>query len=93
MLLNVGSFETWFNPQGKIRFSLTTRCHLTNTPPAPRLKGNYVHDNGDAGIALMEIFNATVSDNIFRNNQFGIRLSVGCADNVFSNNLISDSHK
>ena len=57
------------------------------------MKGNYVHGNGDAGMALMETFNADVTNNIFEENKYGIRLSVGCADNVFSNNLIRDSTK
>ena len=54
---------------------------------------NYVHDNGDAGMTMMESFNADVSDNIFENNKYGIRLSVGCGRNVFSNNVISGSTK
>ena len=41
----------------------------------------------------MEIVNAEVSGNTFEDNKYGIRLSVGCADNVFSNNFISDSEK
>ena len=52
-----------------------------------------MHDNGDAGMALMEIFDSVISDNVFENNKYGIRMSVGCADNVFENNLISDSEK
>ncbi|CAM9370073.1 unnamed protein product [Laminaria digitata] len=55
------------------------------------ISGNYVHDNGDAGMAMMESFNADVSDNVFENNKYGFRMSVGCADNVFSNNVISGS--
>ena len=55
------------------------------------VSGNYVHDNGDAGMALMESFNADVSDNTFEKNKYGVRMSVGCADNVFSNNLITGS--
>ena len=55
--------------------------------------GNYVHDNGDAGMAMMESFDAEVSGNTFEGNKYGIRLSVGCADNVFSDNEISDSTK
>ena len=55
--------------------------------------GNYVHDNGDAGLAMLESFNADVSDNIFENNFFGVRFSVGCAYNVFSKNVISGSIK
>ena len=54
---------------------------------------NYVHDNGDAGMALMESFNADVSNNVFDDNKYGVRLSVGCADNVFSNNDITGSSK
>ena len=53
--------------------------------------GNYVHDNGDAGLAMMESFNADVSENTFEKNKYGFRMSVGCADNVFSDNLIVDS--
>ena len=55
------------------------------------ISGNYVHENGDAGMALMESFNADVSDNTFEKNKYGARMSVGCADNVFSNNLITGS--
>eukprot|EP00904_Undaria_pinnatifida_P005807 jgi/Undpi1/2356/HiC_scaffold_13.g05739.m1 len=57
------------------------------------VKGNYVHDNGDAGLAMLESFNADVSDNTFENNKYGIRFSVACGDNVFSNNIISGSSK
>lgn len=41
----------------------------------------------------MESFEADVSDNTFEKNKHGIRLSVGCADNIFSNNVIADSTK
>ncbi|CAN0405115.1 unnamed protein product, partial [Hapterophycus canaliculatus] len=55
------------------------------------VKGNYVHDNGDAGLAMLESFNASVSQNTFEGNKYGIRFSVACADNVFSNNDIVDN--
>ena len=55
--------------------------------------GNYVHDNGDAGMALMEIVNAEVSDNVFEDNKYGVRLSVGSANNVFADNNITGSTK
>lgn len=42
-------------------------------------------------MALMESFNADVSDNIFADNKYGVRLSVGCVDNVFKNNVFSGS--
>ena len=41
----------------------------------------------------METFDTKVSNNVFEDNKYGIRLSVGCADNVFSNNVITDSSK
>lgn len=56
-------------------------------------QGNYVHDNGDAGMALMEVFDAVVSDNIIESNKYGVRLSVGSADNIVFDNLINDSAK
>lgn len=40
-------------------------------------------------MALIESFNADVSDNTFEENKYVIRMSVGCADNVLSNNLIT----
>ena len=42
---------------------------------------------------MMESFNADVSDNVFENNKYGIRFSVGCGDNEFTNNIISGSSK
>lgn len=43
--------------------------------------GGYVHDEGDA---MMESFNADVSDNIFENNKYGTRFSIECRGNAFS---------
>ena len=42
-------------------------------------------------MALLEWFNANVSGNTFEGNKNGIRLSVGCAYNVFSHNVINGS--
>ncbi|CAM9995604.1 unnamed protein product, partial [Laminaria digitata] len=53
--------------------------------------GNYVYNNGDAGMALLESFNNDVSNNIFENNKYGVRFCVGCAGNVFEHNVISGS--
>jgi len=55
--------------------------------------GNYVHDNGDAGMAFLESFNASVSNNTFENNNYGIRFSVGSADNIFTDNVMLNSSK
>ena len=60
---------------------------------ALRSVGNYVHDNGDAGLAMMESFNADVSDNVFENNKYGVRFSVGCGRNFFCKNVIAGSAK
>ncbi|CAM9348065.1 unnamed protein product, partial [Laminaria digitata] len=57
------------------------------------VRGNYAHDNGDAGIAMMEVFDSEISDNVFEDNKYGMRMSVGCANNVFENNLFSNSEK
>ena len=54
-------------------------------------KDNNIHDNDDAGIAVLESFDADVSGNTIKNNKFGIRLSVGAAGNVMSKNTISGS--
>ena len=71
---------------------LSNAHYSTRVVLAPHID-NYVHDNGDAGIALMESFNADVSNNIIEDNKYGVRLSVGCADNVFSKNDITGSSK
>lgn len=64
------------------------------TPPyfdfAPR---NCVHDHGDTGLAMMELFNADVSNNVFEHNKYGVRISVWCDHKVFSKNVISVSAK
>lgn len=53
---------------------------------------NYVHDNADAGIALMESFGADIHDNVIENCQYGIRLSVGSANNnIYDNSFDSCS--
>ncbi|CAM9942410.1 unnamed protein product [Ascophyllum nodosum] len=57
------------------------------------VKGNYVHDNGDAGMAFLESFNATVSNNTFENNKYGVRFSVGSADSYFTDNAILNNTK
>lgn len=41
----------------------------------------------------MEVFNAKVTKNTIEDNKYGVRLSVGCADNVFSSNVITGSTK
>ena len=53
---------------------------------------NYVHDMQDAGMALLESFDALIYDNLFENVKYGIRLSLGSARNqVYSNTFDSCS--
>lgn len=61
---------------------------VTNTT----VKNNNVHDqpNG-AGIAIFDTAGAVVSGNTLTGNKYGIRLSVGAANNTFSSNTITDS--
>lgn len=54
---------------------------------------NYIHDNGDAGIALLEVFDVEVSYNMVKKNRYGMRLSVGCCDNFIYNNEFIDNSK
>lgn len=44
-------------------------------------------------MALLESSYAEVSDNVFEDNKYGVRVSVGCADNVFTNNHFEDIAK
>lgn len=46
--------------------------------------GNHVHNNGDAGLAVLEAFYMDVNNNVFKNNKFGIRFSVGSGYNWVS---------
>ncbi|CAN0397213.1 unnamed protein product, partial [Hapterophycus canaliculatus] len=53
---------------------------------------NYVHDNADAGLALMESFGADIHDNIIENCKYGIRLSLGSAyNNIYDNSFDGSS--
>lgn len=52
---------------------------------------NYVHDNGDAGIALLESFGAEIYDNTIENCKYGIRLSLGSANNDIHDNTFDAS--
>lgn len=79
-----------------MRFSVTQASYFSTLLPrtsGARWPGNRVYNNSDAGIALMESFRANVSHNVFEDNKYGVRLSVGCADNLFYRNTMSNSTK
>ncbi len=63
---------------------------VTNTV----IENNYVHDepNG-AGIAIFDTSNDTISGNTVADTEYGIRLSVGSADNTLAGNTITNSSK
>lgn len=48
------------------------------------VRGNHVHDNGDAGLAFLESFYGEVTGNVFKNNKYGVRFSVGSSYNWVS---------
>lgn len=66
---------------------------LSLIPTTSIASDNYVHDNGDAGIALLEVFDAEISHNNIKDNYYGMRLSVGCGDNFIYDNEFHDSKK
>eukprot|EP00904_Undaria_pinnatifida_P008377 jgi/Undpi1/466/HiC_scaffold_1.g00462.m1 len=52
------------------------------------VKNNHCLNNGDAGMAMLESSNASISGNVFEHNKYGVRMSVGCSGNMVSNNTI-----
>lgn len=54
---------------------------------------NHCYDNGDAGMAMLESSNADISGNVFEGNKYGIRMSVGCTENLVTNNTFSNTSK
>lgn len=57
------------------------------------LSDNHCFNNGDAGMAMLESSNASISDNHFDHNKYGVRMSVGCSGNMVTNNTISNTTK
>eukprot|EP00752_Nemacystus_decipiens_P012441 g11022.t1 len=57
------------------------------------VKNNYCYNNGDAGVAMLESSNADISGNVFENNKYGIRMSVGCTENMVYNNSFYNTSK
>lgn len=54
---------------------------------------NHCYNNGDAGMAMLESSHADISGNVFEGNKYGIRMSVGCTENVVHNNIFSNTSK
>ncbi|CAM9705670.1 unnamed protein product, partial [Choristocarpus tenellus] len=73
--------------------SINAGLFLHRSSDGAIVKGNYVHDNGDAGMAMLESFDNLITENVFENNRYGIRLSVGCGRNTITNNIFTNSSK
>ena len=54
---------------------------------------NVVHDMQDAGMAIMESFDADIHDNTFTNVKYGIRISLGGGDNNVYDNVFDQCSK
>ncbi|CAM9939118.1 unnamed protein product [Scytosiphon promiscuus] len=55
------------------------------------ITGNVVYGSADAAVALVETSRVLVSGNVFGDNKWGARLTVGASDNVFVDNIFSAS--
>lgn len=51
------------------------------------MTGNYVHDVADAGLAILESFDAEIYDNTFENVKYGVRISLGGGNNDVHDNV------
>ncbi len=54
-------------------------------------EGNLAEGNANAGFAIMDSHGNVVRDNVARGNLYGIRFSVGAADNLIEGNTIADN--
>ncbi|CAM9510688.1 unnamed protein product, partial [Hapterophycus canaliculatus] len=54
------------------------------------VKGNYIHDMQDSGLATLESFNILFANNYIERCKYGVRLSLGAGDNVVFGNTFSD---
>ncbi|CAM9672153.1 unnamed protein product, partial [Discosporangium mesarthrocarpum] len=52
------------------------------------VRGNYIHNMQDACFAVLESFNLDIQNNYGEFCKYGIRFSVGSADNVFKDNTL-----
>lgn len=64
-----------------VSYGVNTGLFLHRSSDYAIVSGNHVHDNGDAGLAVLESFYLDVNNNVFKNNRYGIRFSVGAGYN------------
>ena len=53
-------------------------------------KDNAVYDMQDAGLAILESFDADIHDNTFTNVKYGIRISLGGGNNNVYDNVFDE---
>ena len=53
-------------------------------------KDNVVYDMQDAGLAILESFDADIHDNTFTNVKYGIRISLGGGNNNVYDNVFDE---
>lgn len=82
-----------------MRFLPAALLRKALTPPSPVrvcictrvCADNHCYNNGDAGMAMLESSNANISGNVFENNKYGIRMSVGCEGNLVKDNTFRNT--
>lgn len=67
-----------------VSYGVNTGIFLHRSSDHAIVSGNHVHNNGDAGLAVLESFYMDVHDNVFKDNRYGIRFSVGAGYNWVS---------
>ena len=83
----------------RIKVSLTFSSFPKNYPhPHPdqnmlRRADNVVYDMQDAGLAILESFDADIHDNTFTNVKYGIRISLGGGNNMVYDNVFDQCSK
>ncbi|CAM9326086.1 unnamed protein product [Ectocarpus sp. 12 AP-2014] len=76
-----------------VSYGVNTGLFLHRSSDHAIVTGNHVHDNGDAGMAVLESFYMDVNNNIFTNNRYGIRFSVGSGYNWIHDNILNKSYR
>lgn len=54
------------------------------------VSGNYIHDMQDSGLATLECFDITFTNNLIQRCKYGVRLSLGAGRNSVSGNTFED---
>ncbi|CAM9847007.1 unnamed protein product, partial [Ascophyllum nodosum] len=63
---------------------------LHRSSDSAKVYGNEVRNMQDAGIAILESFDAEIYDNVFEGVKYGVRISLGGGNNYIYGNTIRD---